>query len=266
MGGLALYFKYISMSIRSQMIYKTSFILGSIGHFFITIIEFVGILALFQRFDAIMGWTLHEIVIFYGVINVAFALAEAFARGYDMFHYQVVDGGFDRYILRPRSFILQLMGFELQLVRIGRMLQGLLVLIWGCHQLGIQLVSFETLLIVLIIIGAMFLFMGLFVLQATLSFWTIQSLELVNVFTYGGVQMAAYPISIYKEWFKKIFVYVIPTGAVTYYPMLVVLNRLEMSSLAIWILCLMPLIGILFFIVSQGIFKFGVKHYKSTGS
>ena len=70
MIGIRLYFKYISMSVKSQMAYKASFIFGSIGHFSITIIEFVGILALFQRFDHIAGWTLYEIVIFYGTSNI----------------------------------------------------------------------------------------------------------------------------------------------------------------------------------------------------
>ena len=39
--------------------------------------------------------------------------------------------------------------------------------------------------------GGVALFVGILVLQATLAFWTVESLEIVNVLTYGGVQAGA---------------------------------------------------------------------------
>jgi ABC-2 type transport system permease protein len=139
MNSIRLYIQFVRLSIRSQMVYKASFIFGSIGHFFITVIEFVGILALFDRFGGINGWTLPEIALFYGTVNASFALAESFGRGYDLFSHQVVSGRFDRLILRPRSFMLQLMGVEVQLIRVGRLLQGLAIMIWACVTLHINL-------------------------------------------------------------------------------------------------------------------------------
>ena len=130
MNHLKVYLNISSMTIRSQMEYKFSFVLMSIGHFLITFIEFIGMYALFLRFDQINGWSIYEVACFYGVVNTSFAFAEAIGRGYDTFHTHVRQGTFDRFLLRPRNLSLQIISYEIQLMRIGRLLQGLLVLSW----------------------------------------------------------------------------------------------------------------------------------------
>ena len=77
MTDLRLYFRYLGISVRSQMQYRASFVMMAVGHFLVTGIEVVGIWALFDRFGSLRGWTLAEVGLFYGLIHVAFALADA---------------------------------------------------------------------------------------------------------------------------------------------------------------------------------------------
>ena len=49
-------------------------------------------------------------------------------------------------------------------------------------------------------------------LQATLAFWTTETLEIVNTVSYGGVETAQYPLSIYRPWFRHFFTFVVPLG------------------------------------------------------
>ena len=37
-------------------------------------------------------------------------------------------------------------------------------------------------------------------LQATLAFWTVDSLEVAKTLTYGGVEAGQYPLDIYARW------------------------------------------------------------------
>ena len=60
-------------------------------------------LVLFARFGSLQDWRLEEVALIYGMVHVAFALAEAFARGFDVFDRLVKSGDFDRVLLRPRS-------------------------------------------------------------------------------------------------------------------------------------------------------------------
>jgi ABC-2 type transport system permease protein len=243
------------------MAYKASFIMMTIGNFFLQFIEFIGLYALFSRFGSIKGWTLYEVAIFYGVIHCAFALAEGIGRGYDVFHVQVRMGTFDRILLRPRAIPLQILGSEFQLMRVGRLIQGLFVLIYGLVHINQEVGVKEIIVITLAIIGGTSTFIGLFVAQAMLSFFTIQSLEVVNAFTYGGVQMAQYPLNIYKKWFQRLFTVVLPIGAVSYYPLS---NLLRNGSPILAYLA--PILGISFLLVMLGIFRLGTRYYCSTGS
>lgn len=261
MEPVKLYLKYISLSIKSQLSYKVSFILLSMGNFAITVIEFIGVLALFDRFESIKGYSVHEIAIFYGAINCSFALAEAFGRGFDQFHKYIQSGNFDRILLRPRGVIFQILSQEIQIMRIGRLMQGIFVLFWGFIQIGREVDFLLVSLVLLSIIGGIAVFTGLFVLQATLSIFTIESLEIVNAFTYGGVQSAQYPISIYKKWFQYFFIYIIPLACVSYFPLN---GALKNENLVLAFLA--PFMGLVFFIFSLLIFKIGSRFYSSTGT
>jgi ABC-2 type transport system permease protein len=67
-------------------------------------------------------------------------------------------------------------------------------------------------------------FLGLVVLQATLAFWTVESLEVANTLTYGGVYAAQYPIEIYSKWLREFFTFVVPLSCVAYFPIVGILG------------------------------------------
>ena len=251
---------------RAQMQYKASFVMASIGHFVITLSEFIAVAALFARFGTLRGWTLPEAGLLYGIVSLAFASAEAAARGFDLFPNMVKSGDFDRLLLRPRSTVLQLLGQEFQLMRIGRFSQGLVVLVWSACKLGAIWTPAKVLLVVSSVFGGACMFSGLFVLQATMAFWTIESLEMMNTMTYGGVETAQYPLNIYAPWFRRFFTFVVPLACVNFFPSMAILGRAESSGIPIIACWLAPVVGALFLVAALQAWRVGVRHYRSTGS
>lgn len=266
LDDIRLYFRYIGISIKAQLQYKASFILLTIGNFILTFMDFVGIIFLFQRFGSLKGWRLEELALLYGIIHTSFAISEACARGFDIFDRLVRNGNFDRILLRPRSSILQIFGTDFQLMRWGRFAQGFIVLIYALTHLGIGLDILKILFLISIIISGVLIFSGIMILQATISFWSVQSLEIVNSFTYGGVELASYPLSIYPKIFREIFIFVIPIAFINYFPGLAILNRVDSIGIPKWVAYLSPIIGFLFFYICCKIWHIGVRHYSSTGS
>lgn len=266
MNSFRLYLRYISISFKSQMQYKVSFLLQVIGHFLGTAIEFFGIWALFNRFNQIGSWTLAEVALFYGMVNVSFACADALGRGFDAFSKIIRSGDFDRLLLRPRSTVLQLLGTEFTLKRIGRFSQGLMVTAWSLITLHIPLTLSTLWLLTACFIGSIALFMGIVIMQATLTFWTIESLEVMNILTYGGVETAQYPFSIYNKWFQWFFTFVIPLACVSYFPLLAVLNKAPAFSVPLWVCYLSPIAGPIFLIGALKLWQIGERYYCSTGS
>lgn len=266
MDAVRLYLRYAAISVRGQMEYRASFLMQTLGQFVVTGVEFLGIWALFDRFGAIKGWGLYEVAFFYGLISVTFAIADAITRGLDVFGNTVKAGDFDRLLVRPRSPILQLLGHELTMRRLGRLLQGTAVLAMASWGLDLTWSVDRVALLLLAVSCGVCLFTGLMLLQATSAFWTVESLEVWNAFTYGGVTMSQYPIAIYRPWFRQFFTVVIPLAGVGYYPGIAILGRadpLGAPPVSGW---LAPLAGPLFLLISVRMWNAGVRHYQSTGS
>jgi ABC-2 type transport system permease protein len=264
--AMRLYWRYAVISLRGQMQYRASFIMWSIGQFLAVGIEFLGIWAMFDRFGSLKGWTLAEVALLYGIANVAFALAESFGRGFDTFSGVVRAGDFDRLLLRPRSTALQVAGQEFQFLRFGRLLNGLVALVWATFQLGIAWTPAKTLLLLATTLGGSCVFYGLFVLQATLCFWTVESLEIMNTVTYGGTETAQYPMTIYRPWFRRFFTFVVPLACMNYIPASAILDRGASLGVPAWLPWVAPLVGVAFLLVSLQVWRFGERRYRSTGS
>lgn len=248
------------------MQYRASFIMMTTGNLLVTLIEFICIWALFARFSTLKGWSLWEIGLFYGMINMGLAISQVLARGFDIFALQVNSGEFDRTLLRPRTTVLQVLAHDFQLTRIGRTTQGLVILILATLHLSIKWTVSKVLLLLFSITGSIMLFTGLMIIQATMCFWSTQSLEVMNIFTDGGVETAQWPLSIYNRWFANIFIFVIPLACVNYFPALAILGREDVFGSPVWLQWISPLAGFLFLLVSLRIWIFGVRHYCSTGS
>ena len=266
LNDLRLYFRYLGVSIRGQMQYRGSFVMMSIGHMVTISFEFLGIWVLFHRFGNLEGWSLAEVALCYGIVNSAFSLCDATTRGFDMFGQMVKSGDFDRLLLRPRSTALQLAGQELTLRRIGRLAPGLAVLVWSSNALDIVWSPEKIVLVVAAVVGGACLFSGILVLQATLAFWTTETLEIVNTITYGGVETAQFPLSIYRPWFRRFFTFVVPLATFSYFPAVAILDRGAGSGVPAVLQWCGPAAGLLFLACSLQVWKLGVRHYTSTGS
>jgi ABC-2 type transport system permease protein len=261
-----LWLAYASASVRSQMQYRASFVASALGQFLSTGIEFVAVWALFDRFGALDAWSLAEVAVFYGVAHVSLALADLVSTGWDQSYKLIRMGHLDRLLLRPRTTVLQLLGYEFQLRRLGRLAQGATVLAWATASVGVGWTWGGALLLVGAVVGGACLFLGLFVLQGTMAIWTVESLEVVNATTYGGVQAAQYPLSIYERWFRRFFTYLVPLAAVVYFPVVAALGKPDPLGVPHWVGAVSWVVGPVFLAGAFGAWGVGVRHYTSTGS
>jgi ABC-2 type transport system permease protein len=265
-AGFGLYLRYVAVSIRTQLQYPASFAMATFGHFLGTTVEFLGVLALFDRFGALSGWTLAEVAFFYGLADLTFAIADALGVGFATFGTLVKSGDFDRVLLRPRSAALQLLGSELTLKRIGRATQALAVLAWASHAGDVSWSPAAVLLALVAIAGGVCLFLGLVVLQATAAFWTTETVEVWSAFTHGGNAAAQYPLPIFRPWFRRFFTYVVPLACVQYWPALAIMGRPDPLGAPPWLGWISPAAGVLFLLVALVVWRAGIRRYVSTGS
>ncbi|MBR4962249.1 MAG: ABC-2 family transporter protein [Clostridia bacterium] len=258
---MKLYLHYLSIHLRSQMQYKTSFFLTVLGQFVGSFTFLLSILFLMDRFGTVKGFTAAQVLLCFAVVLMAFSLAECFFRGFDTFASTISQGQFDRILVRPRSEVLLTLCSKAELSRIGRFLQSALVFAYAIPNSGVHWTWDKILTLCFMILSGVALFSGLFVIYAAICFFTTEGLEFMNIFTDGGREFGSYPIAVYGEKVLKFFTFIVPLALVQYYPFLYLVDRAEHRWYAVT-----PIAAWLFLIPCAILWKVGLRHYKSTGS
>lgn len=258
---MKLYIESLKMHFKSTIEYKTSFILGFLSQFLVFFTYYFIILALFSKFSNIKGFTVYEVLLTFSIINFGYSTNEFLARGIDTFDNLIIDGSFDRILLRPRNILLSVLCSNINFVKISRILQSIIVFIIAISNLDINWNITKIICLVLMFISSIIVFFSIFLLMASYCFLTVQALEVRNIFTDGGKNIAKYPMGIYKKGVLLFFTYIIPFALVNYYPLLYLLGKSNNIFYAY-----SPLIVLLYLIPAFLSFKWGIKKYTSTGS
>lgn len=264
---LALYLKLIGSRVRSQLQYKLSFWLQLVGFGLMTSLEFAVIVILVGRFGGVAGWSVAETALLYGLTSLALSLAEMAGRGFDApFTRMIQQGAFDGVLTRPLGSFFQTLTADFQLRRLGRTAQALIILAYAFARLEVAWSLDRLLLLPVTVAAGATIYLALLVIGATMCFWTVKTPELVNIFTFGGEQLTSYPLSIYQEWLRTFFLFIVPVGFVNYPASLYLLGRADPHGLPAWLAWCAPLVAAAFMGLALRFWAFGVSKYTSTGS
>jgi ABC-2 type transport system permease protein len=261
-----LYRRLIGARIRAQMQYRVSFLLMTLVSMVVAGSDLLAILILFNYFGELAGWRVGEVALLYGLAMVAFGLSEMVAAGFDAFPRAIQQGEFDRVLLRPVGILVQVLAADFQLRRLGRAAQGGLPLALALAWTPILWTPLKVLYLPVVLVSGFVMFSALLVLGAVLCFWTVQSIEIINTVTYGGTEMASYPLPIYHDLLQRFFTFVVPLAFVSYFPALYLLERPELQRLPSWLPGATPLAAALLAVTAWLAWRVGVRHYQSTGS
>lgn len=257
---LKLYFAHMSIQLRSAMQHKVSFFLQLIGHFLLAFTMVLAVWCMMDRFHLIDGFTLAQVMLCFSISLAGFTFGELFFRGFDLFPQHIRSGDFDRVLLKPRPLIFSVLCLDTALPRFGRLLQALLVLAVALPNAGIEWTWAKALTAAGMLVGSAALYSALFVLRATVAFFTIDSIEFMNIFIDGARDFGSVPVSVYGDTILKFLTFVLPLACVQYWPLLTLLDRGE------WWYALLPLAGLAFWLPALAFWRFGVRRYRSTGS
>jgi ABC-2 type transport system permease protein len=154
---------------------------------------------------------------------------------------------------------------ELDIRKVGRLAQALLVLAVAAFLLGLEPAQLAW--VALGVGGGALFFAGVVMLGAASMFWTLgQTAELQNILTYGGSATLAYPVSIYSRWFRRVITFGVPLAFVNYFPALAALDRTAAAGWPAFVPWLSPLVCALVFLAGRAAFERGLTRYESTGS
>ena len=262
MNELKLYFKYIRLNFLTGLQYK-GWPIMVLQVMIVVITDPIGLIFLFSRFGSIGVWSVERIILIYAMAVTSFGLAETFCRGFDYFPWRMIrSGDFDRVLLRPRSLSVQIAGSYFHIHRMSRVFGGICAIIWCLRKQETQVTPLNVLIIVLALAGGFFAYTGVFLMTSGIAFFTIQGLDWIYIFTNASYQVTRCPIDYMPKVLRYMFTFFMPMLVISYYPASAVCGWGESYFRG---LLALPA-GIAFFMFSTIIWRFGVRHYKSTGS
>lgn len=258
---MRVYWKYFTMELKSQMQYKVSFLLTTLGQFLTAFTMFFGIKFLFGRISGVDDFTYGQVLLCFSVIMMSFSIGELAGGGLANFPGMLREGELDRVLVRPRSVIGQVIMPNMDFSRVGLLIQAAVVLCIAVPASGVRWTWQKILVLGAMTTCGSVVFFCLFLIIAALSFFTIQPLDCLNILTYGMRQFGQYPFSVYGKTVLRLLTFAVPLALVQYYPLLYLLDR-ESGILY----GLAPMVSLLFLIPAFALYQFGLKNYNSTGS
>lgn len=267
MDKLKLYFRFTSISLKTRLEYKYSFVMSQFIALFTYSITYLGIWVIFNKFDTMNGWSYYEVMFLYSLNLLSYGFSGLFLWvPMKMLGEMVQQGSFDSILIRPLNPFFHMIVKVFNTAFFGNIVLAGIFLGISINKLGMTWSAMTILWFVIFIFGAFLIQCAMFIFGGSLSFWFVNSSEFVNTFIYGVRRFIDYPINLYDTFITVILTFIIPYGFVNFYPAVFFLNKSGDTPFHPILQYGTPLIGLLLFLLAYKIWTIGIKHYESTGS
>lgn len=256
----------LGASLRAQMAYRLSFALLTLSAMLATFMDFLVVAAIFTHLPRLAGWSLYEVGLLYGVAGVGFGITDLCIGTLDSLPQMIRDGSFDVILIRPVGTLYQVLAREFGLRRLGKVAQAGSVLFFSMAHAGIDWTPPRLATLAAALVTGPLIFGSIWVIAITQVFWTVDTGEVANSFTYGGNFLASYPINLFAGWLRDLLAFVVPMAFVAYYPVLLILGRPDPIGLPAFTPLLTPAVAAGLVLVAFLVWRTGVRHYRGTGS
>lgn len=265
MRSVKLYFHYCKLSILKALEYRSSFFVGLFGLIMINGVSLLLIWVMLSNFHTLNGWNFWEIMLNYSMFLACLGFHNVFFKHLGDLEDYILEGTFDRFLLRPCSTFLQLIGDKLSVPDISDFMLGLFGIILSYLKLKLHWAIGKWFLLLFYLCNGILIFTILLLAISSLSFWIIKS----SPFLYGTIEIQEsvqhYPISIFGKGFKFIVSIILPYALINYYPSMVLLGKVKGNYILRYFIFTV-VITLIFLNITIVLWKKGIDHYQSTGS
>jgi ABC-2 type transport system permease protein len=260
----ATYRRLVGARIRADWQYRLSFSLFAAGQFFGSFLDLLAIAVIFNTVPALAGWSLAEVAFLYGTSGVAFNIGDVFISQVERSSQYIKSGNFDQLLLRPLGPLFQLSCREFELRRVGKVTQAAGVLAVAVVAVDVAWTAPRVGMFVVLLVSGTAIFSSIWVATSSIAFWTVETQEVANAFTYGGNFVTQYPIDLFAPWIRRLLL-VVPLAFVNYLPAAWILGRADVAYPK-WLTWATPAVAVVSVLITRAVWNTAVRHYRSTGS
>lgn len=259
---LKLYRKFLEQYIKTLIEYRADFILGLIGFLLVQGIGIIFISLVFKSIPNLKGWSFYEILFIYGFAQIPRGIDHVFTDQIWMLSGRIiVQGEFDRYLVRPLNPLFQIIVEKFQPDGFGEIIVGTIILVTAWSKIGLEVTVGRIIALIFVILCGTVIYTAIKLAVASIAFWV----KFAQSYLYMAYQLSTfvkYPITIYPGWIRGILTFIIPFAFTGYFPAAYILGK---GSFVTGVL-LTFLVSALSIVVAYRIWLWGMSRYESTGS
>lgn len=256
-----LVWEYIKNYLKSRLTYRADFWVEVISDLLFQATNLIFILVIFQHTDSLGGWSEAEVIFVYGYFMIPYGIFSCFINLWGFSERYIVKGEMDRVLTRPAYSLFQVILENIDPPSlIGSFVgAGIMGVCWV--QLGIPFGILELLVLMLMVVGSVMIYIGIYTALTAISFFSDAPTGILplmyNIQSYGR-----YPVTIYNRVIQVVLTWIIPFAFVGVYPAAYFLDQEITKSFAL----LTPVMGLIFMTGGILTWNYGVRNYRGAGS
>jgi len=232
--------------------------------------EIIGIALIWvilDKFHAVKGWTIWEVVFLYGLKQLVVAIYAFFFDNAGNLDFKVINGELDRILIRPLNPLFHLFAEGASLMKgFSSIILGPFFLVIASYKLGLDWTVIDFLMLLLSVLGGVGVLTGVSLSFSSIAFWTMKSAFILDFIFVFREEFLNYPLNIYGKGIQFMLSFILPLAFINYFPSCFILDKTKEVIISPFLVYLSPLVGILTMLGAYQIWKFGLKNYASTGT
>jgi ABC-2 type transport system permease protein len=217
------------------------------------------------RFPSLNGWSRADVFFLYALWMVGHTLNNTFFFTVGDIPYQVQEGRFDRFLVRPLDPLFQVVSQPGQIWP-DELVVALIVFGIAAQVVHLQWTSLAAVLLALTVFGGAIIDAAVQLAVATLSFWVIRLDALRWVVMSLENDFTRFPLTMYNRAVRVILGYVFPFAFMNYFPATVLLHKSGDATVFNPVLgWLTPVVALIWLGAAYGFWRAGLNRYQGTG-
>jgi ABC-2 type transport system permease protein len=259
---LRLFLLYFAQYTKVRLAYKADFIIAFFSSMTATVLGFGFVLVLFTKIPRLQDWTFNEILFLYGFSLIPLGFFNVISWNlYDFGEIYIIEGRFDRVMLRPVDTLFQVAFEKFRLESLQEVVTGLLVIWIAGQRMHLSWHAADFFWLAVTVICGAAIYFSVFLILTAVAFWFEDRVGIVPP-VFNMLNFGRYPLTIYNVFIQFMLSWIIPFGFATFYPTTHFLGREAFNTY----FYLVPVVATGFSLLAVFVWNKGVANYSSTGS
>ncbi|MHC3462394.1 ABC transporter permease [Streptomyces flavovirens] len=265
MRALRVYLLLAGAAFRAEFQYRGNLFINILGGLFYQGVGLAFIWAVLDRFGQVGGWGLSEIAFLYGLRLTAHGLW--LLPGHQLVHIDevVIEGEYDRYLIRPVSPLVQLLTRRLRLSALGDLAGGAVLLALASARAPVDWSPGAVGFLLLAVVGGALVEGSLQLAASALAFRMKQVAPIKFAIDMIFSDFGNYPLKIFGTAAGFGLTFVFPLAFVAYLPATVLLDRENELAVPVWLGWGAPVAGVLLMYAAYRFWERQTRSYESSG-